>query len=124
MRSAQKINEVRNKINGCLYDIILGTETNWSEDIKSEEVFGSKFNVFRSDRDLTLSEKKSGGGMIIPVNANLQAETIPSEKHAEFEDVWVKIMINDEIHLFVSVYFPPHTAKKASYEIFFKHCRI
>lgn len=34
--------------------------------------------------------------------------------------MWVKIKINEETHLFVSVYFPPDKAKKASYEKFFE----
>ena len=120
MRSAYKINEIQNKISGCVYDIIVGTETSWSENIKSEEVFGSKYNVFRCDRDLSLTDKKSGGGVLVAVNASMQAEQISSATHEEFEDVWVKILINGEIHLFVSVYFPPHFAKKPSYETFFE----
>lgn len=120
MRSALKINHINNRISGCSYSIILATETNWNEDIKSEEVFNSSFNVFRSDRDLSLSDKKSGGGVLVAVGVQHDSEQIITQKHAEFEDVWVKVLLKGEIHIFVSVYFPPHFAKKQSYEKFLR----
>ena len=116
--------QIFKKVNGCHYDVILATETNWTEDIKSEEAFGSRFNVFRSDRDLQLTVKESGGGVLIAVNATLPSELLPTDKHAEFEDVWVKVLMKNEKHLFVSAYFPPDMAKKASYEKFFKTAQL
>lgn len=62
MKSALKINEIHNRILSCSYAIILATETSWDESVKSEEVFGNSYNVFRHDRDIHMSGKKSGGG--------------------------------------------------------------
>ena len=118
MRSALKMNDIQHRVSGCAYSIILGTETNWNENIRSEEVFNNNFNVFRSDRDLLATDKKSGGGVLVAISVQHDAELISTPKHAEFDDVWVKVLLNDESHLFVSVYFPPHCAKKSSYENF------
>lgn len=60
MKSASKMHEIHNKVLSCPYPIILGTETSWDKTVKSEEVFGNNYNVFRDDRDCLTSEKKSG----------------------------------------------------------------
>lgn len=42
-------------------NVILGTEASWDEGVKSEEVFGNHYNVFRKDRNFRVSQKNSGG---------------------------------------------------------------
>ena len=101
-----------------MYSIIIGTETSWSESIKSEEVFGNSYQVFRSDRDLLLTDKKSGGGVLVAVKTKFDAELVPTMKYKEFDDVWVKTVLNGQCHIFASVYFPPQFAKKQYYELF------
>lgn len=118
MRSEYKINELHNNISGCCYSIILGTETNWNDEVKSELVFNNRYSVFRSDRDLLLSNKKSGGGVLIAIEIQYDSDLIETKKYKEFEDVWVKVTLNKESHIFASVYFPPEFAKKESYELF------
>ena len=119
MKSAHKLSQISKAVNGCSYSIILGTETSWDHSVKSEEVFGQRFTVFRDDRDLYLSDKKSGGGVLVAIDANFDAELITSEKFKEFEHVWVKALIAGETHIFASVYFPPLHADKKSFEKFF-----
>lgn len=74
--------------------------------------------MFRRDRDLLSSDKKSGGGVLVAVGIQHDSELIATQKHAEFEDVWVKVLLKGEVHIFVSVYIPPHFARKQSYEKF------
>lgn len=61
MKGAKKVNEIYRQVAASNFSVILGTETSWDESISSEEVFGSRFNVFRDDRDKAVSNKKSGG---------------------------------------------------------------
>lgn len=57
MRSAAKLTEIHRKVSGCAYSVILGTETSWDESIRSEEIFGNNYNVYRADRHYQWSEK-------------------------------------------------------------------
>ena len=97
------------------FEVILGTETNWDESVHNEEIFGSKYEVFHDYRNFTLSQKKSGGGVLIAINSILNPEKITTEKYKEFEHVWAKAIIAGEEHIFASVYFPPEHANKKSY---------
>jgi hypothetical protein len=119
MKSALKIKEIHNKILGCSFPIIMATETSWDQTVRSEEVFGNVYNVFRNDRNCEISEKKSGGGVLIAISTKFNSEIIDTSKFKEFEHVWVKVHIAGEIHVFASVYFPPNNARKDVYDIFF-----
>ena len=120
MRSALKIIQIHKKVLRSSFQIILGTETSWNESVKSEEIFGSNYNVFRDDRDLHISQKMSGGGVLVAVSSEFNSEFIPSLKFKEFDHVWVKTEIAGKIHIFASVYFPPDQACKSTYETFFE----
>lgn len=103
------------------YSVVLGTETSWNDSVRSEEVFGNNYNVYRDDRDLTLAQRMSGGGVLIAISSKYNSELIASTKFSEFEHVWVKTHIAGETHIFVSVYFPPDQACKLVYEKFFQN---
>lgn len=120
MKSSSKMTEISKNILSSSYSVIIGTETSWNESVKSEEVFGSNYNVFRNDRDLHLTQRCSGGGVLIAISVILNSELIVSPKFKEFEHVWVKTHIAGETHIFASVYFPPDQACKSTYEIFFQ----
>lgn len=85
----------------------MGTETSWNDSIKNEEIFGSNYNVFRNDRDLVLTQKKSGGRFLVAISSKFNSELIASPKFKDFEHVWVKTEIIGETNIFASVYFPP-----------------
>lgn len=68
MKSAAKMMEIQNNLLCASYSIIMANETSWDETVRSEEVFGSKYNVYRDDRNLQLSNKRSGGGVLIAVS--------------------------------------------------------
>lgn len=120
MKSSLKIREIHNKILSCSFPIILANETSWDEGVRSEEVFGCNYNVYRDDRNFETSEKKSGGGVLVAVSIQFNSEIISTEKCEEFEHVWVKILVEGETHVFASVYFPPNNARKNSYDKFFQ----
>ena len=112
--------EIQQKLLASSFQIILGTESSWDASVRSEEIFGNNFNVFRHDRNLSTSLKKSGGGVLIAINADFTSEEIKTSNHKEFEHIWVKAIIAGEEHIFCSVYFPPENANRQSYELFFQ----
>lgn len=120
MKGPAKMKQIYKNLLASSYSVILATETNWNESVRSEEMFGSLFNVYRYDRDLQTSEKESGGGVLIAVSAKFNSEIIPSSTHKGFEHVWVKSQFAGETHVFASVYFPPLSANKDTYDKFFK----
>lgn len=124
MRSSFKINEIHKNLLASSFSVVLGTETSWDESIKNEEIFGGDFNVFRDDRDIHLSQRKSGGGVLIAISSKFNSEQISSSKFKEFEHVWAKAQIAGETHVFVSVYFPPDHANRTTYEAFFQNAEI
>ena len=62
MKSAIKMIQIQNNILSASYSVIMANETRWDETVRSEEAFGSRYNVYRDDRDLQSSNKRSGGG--------------------------------------------------------------
>lgn len=120
MKSASKIDHIQQTVSGCIYTSILGTETSWDSSVNSEEIFSNSFDVFRNDRDLTSSGKKSGGGVLVAIRVGHDAEKIDSKLFVEFEHVWAKAKIANETHIYASVYFPP-LSPISSYEAFFKN---
>ena len=68
------------------------TETSWDASIRSEEIFGNNFNVFRNDSNLSLSNKKSGGGVLRFIHSDFTSEQIETNTHKEFEHVWFKVI--------------------------------
>ena len=116
MRSAYKINEIHKKMSSSPFMVVLATETSWDKSVHSEEVFGNRYNVFRNDRNYQLSETRSGGGVLIAISTEFNAEIIPTTEFKEFEHVWVQAIIAGETHVFVSVYIPPDKARKETYE--------
>ena len=111
---------IQKAISGCFYTAILGTETSWDSNILSQEVFSNYFNVYRDDRDLASSGKKSGGGVLVAIKSIYDSERIESNKFSQFEHVWVKTQIEKDTHIFASVYFPP-LSPLSSYEDFFRN---
>lgn len=60
MRSAGKMNEINKNILSSTYSVIMVSETSWDDSVRSEEVFGNNYNVYRDDRNFQWSGKKIG----------------------------------------------------------------
>ncbi|XP_046666391.1 uncharacterized protein LOC124358142 [Homalodisca vitripennis] len=66
-----KIQDIKQSIPVSVYDIVVLTETNLSDDISSAELGLSNFKVFRSDRSSASSSKSSGGGVLVAVKNSI-----------------------------------------------------
>lgn len=66
-----------------------------------------------------MTQKKSGGGVLIAISANFSSEIITTIQCRECEHVWGKVHVEGETHVFSSVYFPPNNARKDTYDKFF-----
>lgn len=84
-------------------------ETWLSPGVNSGELFDSRYQVFRQDRDAQLVGKSRGGGLIIAVKNNLQAIPQPSlnECTPHLESMWVKCSFHSQDILLCLCYFPP-----------------
>lgn len=80
MKSPAKMKETQNDMLASTFQVILATETIWDKSVRSEDFFGSNFNVFRDDRNFQASQKKSGGGVLVALPANYNSEIISAIK--------------------------------------------
>lgn len=74
------------------YDVVVLNETWLLDGIKSEELFGDVYCVWRRDRDYAEREQSRGGGVLIAVRRRLAARVRP-EWHSTAEDIWVTIVL-------------------------------
>lgn len=115
----QNVNGLRTKtsefflsILNSSYDIVCINETNLTSEITDNELFTDSYNVYRKDRDLHLSTKQSGGGVLVAVTKKF--ESILHEDWSSdgiIENIWICITTNDLKKLYVCcAYAPPHTS--------------
>ena len=72
------------------------------------EVVGSTYNIFRRDREKSVSLKTDGGGVFIITRNNLKALKI-TEFQSDAEDVWVRVEIQRSVSVYLCcVYLPPN----------------
>ena len=87
-------------------DIIIGTETWLTPDIKNTELLLDDYNVYRKDRN----NNKRGGGVLIAVKNNITSELIQSKEGQNNESIYCKIKTADQKTLIIgSIYRPPNT---------------
>ena len=91
------------------------TETWLNNSVFDEEIlFISNSSIFRRDRDVSVSEKKDGGGILIAVSS-----MFPSKRRCDLESaieiLWVEVKINNSRKVFCgTVYIPPDCTGKSS----------
>ena len=93
-------------------DIVIGTETWLSKDIKSSELFPDSYTVYRKDRDGT-----KGGGVLIAVKDNIKSSVV-TELNSEAEILWVQLMTTHKRLLYICAYYRSHVSDSASLELF------
>ncbi|XP_074040340.1 uncharacterized protein [Leptinotarsa decemlineata] len=100
-----KLRDLKISIEGEMYDIIIGTETDTFFD--SESINLERYTIFRCDRNSQLSGKERGGGIMIGVNRDFKVLNW-GMKDGTYETLWVKIKLKKlhTITLF-AVYLPP-----------------
>jgi exonuclease III len=90
------------------YDVFVFAETNLMPGINTGEIFTNEYIVFRCDRALEKTVKKSGGGVLIAIKSSLQCNLIDNGSIFEnIELVCVKIHQNESNIFLCGVYIPP-----------------
>lgn len=83
--------DMKQSILGNNYDIIIITETWLGGDIFDNEFCDSRYDAFRLDRDLSISSKSGGGGVMILVRGSLAAERCDCGPSTDSEVLWVRV---------------------------------
>lgn len=89
------------------YDVIVFTETWLNDRTLSSQIFGSNYDVFRTDRSPNNSLKSSGGGVLIAVQRHLKAQLIDCNSWESVEQVWVMLKLAGYSLFLCAVYLPP-----------------
>ena len=96
-----KISEFKSLLNYTKPDIVCGTESWLTKEVRSSEVFPSDFQVFRKDRD------SIGGGVFILVKNNLVAVEL-DDHQPSCEIIWIKLKLRKAKEMFISCFYMPH----------------
>lgn len=92
IRGVNTKTHIKSNFSAADYQLIALTETWLKSDFSSLELFDESFVVHRSDRDLTLSGKKGGGGCLIAIKNSISAMRMTQwEQELPFENVWLAI---------------------------------
>ncbi|KAG5889367.1 hypothetical protein JTB14_009160 [Gonioctena quinquepunctata] len=99
-------------------DIILITESWLNYNFANSEISNSQYLIFRKDRDYNSTNCTRGGGVMIAIKSSYN----PTEIRVSnlFEDVWVKLKINNKSIVLCVVYFVPESSLDA-YQRFVEH---
>ena len=95
--------QLQNLIQSTRADIIIGTESWLSPEIKSAEVFPPNFRIYRRDRP-----KGQGGGVFVLVSSLYESEE-PEELKVDqvCELVWAKVKVHGSKDLYVGSFYRP-----------------
>lgn len=116
-----KSNEFLSNVKLNSFDTIVLTETWLNESHYDSELFDSRYQVFRKDRDIILSGKKRGGGVLIAVN---NFYTSNRQYHMEYcspfvEMLTVKIDVSNRFSFYLcGVYIRPNCSLAIYEELF------
>lgn len=113
----QNVRGLRTKMNNFYCNLLSSnfkfiglTETNLQPSIKSQELFPDSYNVYRCDRDLDLSGKQGGGGVLLAISKEFLSSQLDNPIINGCECVWVKVSNNKGNILYISiVYFRPRS---------------
>lgn len=116
-----KTNELYQSILLNDYKIIAFTETWLNSHIMNNELFDSRYTVYRRDRQCHANTKKDGGGVLLAVSRKIPSCRIHSWESKNNEDLWVTVKVehnNIVKNLAVCVvYLPPVKAESLSYHL-------
>jgi hypothetical protein len=94
----QNVNRLRTKTSdlfkavlGNDYDVIFLLETSWVSSFRDEELFDSRYSIFRCDRSLSTSNNKSGWGVLIAVKRIFDVSGLSTKNVSLVEHECVKI---------------------------------
>lgn len=99
------------------FDVIVLLETSLTSSFYDEEIFDTRYFVFRRDRNLLSSHKKSGGGVLIAVKRIFDVEEIETASGDRLEHVCVKLQCSGRSLFISAVYLAPNVGE-VPYELF------
>uniref|UniRef100_A0A8D8SHM3 Endonuclease/exonuclease/phosphatase domain-containing protein n=1 Tax=Cacopsylla melanoneura TaxID=428564 RepID=A0A8D8SHM3_9HEMI len=83
------------------------TETWLQDNVFDSELFTDSYQIFRQDRNLNISNKQTGGGILLALKNNIKAKLKWSLYVPEIECIGVEAQINFTTVLICLVYLPP-----------------
>lgn len=114
-----KLPELRLNILNSDYDIIILTETWLQPKIHDAEIVDNRYLMIRKDRDLTLTHKKDGGGLLIAYKKNLAVTHRLDWEDQSLEEIYICLPLKNNQLILHTVYIPPASPK----HIYEKHLR-
>lgn len=102
------------------FDVIVISETWLNESINDCEIICTNYNLYRLDRNILNSSKKSGGGVMVAVNKNYSSELV-SDLNIDIEFICIRCSSNDLSLLITCSYIPPGVGNEDVYEKHIKH---
>ncbi|XP_055589243.1 uncharacterized protein LOC129741528 [Uranotaenia lowii] len=111
-----KIDELFLAVSDPEYDVIVLTETWLNDEITSVQLFGHHYNVYRRDRDPTITGLRRGGGVLVAVSNRFTSfpVTVVNETELNVEHLWVAIETNQRKIYIGVVYLSPDDASDPS----------
>ena len=83
------------------YDVIALTETWLDDSVHDEEILSnSRYNVFRKDRNIAVSKKRDGGGVLLAVNSKFLCKR-RHDLETDIEIIWIECKIDNARKLFL-----------------------
>lgn len=102
-----KIKEYHLSILNEDYDILAFTESNLSDSIPSSQIFPHNYVVYRCDRNLNNSKKKSGGGVVLAVNRKLNSKIVQLHGYNNLEQICIEVQFESSALYVCCIYLPP-----------------
>jgi hypothetical protein len=126
----QNVNRLRSKtvdlyeaVLKANYDVIILLETSLTSNFFDEEIFDSRYCVFRRDRNVLSSHKKSGGGVLIAVRRIFDVEELETASGDRLEHVCVRLQCSGGRFFISAVYLAPDVGE-AAYDLFVRDIEL
>lgn len=117
-----KLLDIRRELTVCDYDIICGTESKLQNDVSDSELcpIGSHFKLYRKDRNLAATGKKSGGGCLAMVRTSLSSNRVLQfEALTSNEELWLCIDLGSGYKLYLCIVYLKPSSTLQEYLQFF-----
>lgn len=100
-----KIDKFYSSISECEFEVVALTETWIQQDVLNSELFPDNYTVYRSDRNLQLTNYHTGGGTLLACKNNIKSEilnlSIFDESCPATDIVGCKLLVNFVLYLYL-----------------------
>ncbi|XP_045449086.1 uncharacterized protein LOC123657607 [Melitaea cinxia] len=115
-----KITQLKLNLLTCEYDVIILVETWLSSAVFDSEIKADSYLMFRRDRNLNLTDKKGGGGLLILVKKNINVLRRFDLEANNIEEIYLHFPCYSDL-LLCACYIPP-ASKSTMFDRFF--CKL